>query len=125
MFGWSYPPGVSKLPWDDCPEPSREADQVGEICEEILSGACESPQKAIDKAMMIVEDLVVQRQCLEQMLWATRSYLPLREEMEEPACTCTQVRLNEQWCERHDGGWDEPTIREEVDNYFNAKKESK
>jgi hypothetical protein len=51
-FGWSYPAGCTRLPWDDVPDPSPESEKVLDILE-----AAGTDQTVIDTVCKIVDDL--------------------------------------------------------------------
>jgi hypothetical protein len=126
LFGWSYPPGVSKLPWDDVPDPSPESEEVCRIFEDLIITLEPKPNRAQDQICEIVERLTQERDRLKELLQATLCYLP--ERGEPPACTCKPGPKNafsdaDDWCERHDGDWDEPSLKEEIGVYLKPSEE--
>jgi hypothetical protein len=128
LFGWSYPPGVSKLPWDDVPDPSPESEEVCELLEKLRGiSRKDDGEIAKDKVVEVVDRLAQERDRLKELLQSTLRYLP--ERGEPPPCTCTKGDnqiygpIGPQWCERHNGIWDEPTLKEEIEYEFKTLEE--
>jgi hypothetical protein len=128
LFGWSYPPGAATDP--NAPynqqeyEPSPESEKAAETLDEMHQGVCEL-SKGEDAIIRIIDDLADERDRLKELLQSTLSYLPARGE--PPQCTCPPTlppEANIGWCDRHDGGWDELTLKEEIENFLRASKDN-
>jgi len=71
---------------------------------------------AHDRIVEIVDGLAIEKSAMRDLLERARAYLPARGP--EPPCTCRggyEVGAHG-YCERHDTGWDEPTLLEEIEN---------
>jgi hypothetical protein len=116
------------------PALSPEGDKVSEMISQVLEtegitgDAYDQLQEDHSKIIELVEKAAGEREHAIELLKSTLRFLP--ERGPPPECTCNpkpgahQCTSHEccepdmRWCELHDGCWDEPTLREEIEAFI-------
>ena len=100
-------------------DPSPESEHVAEIFDEMHAQAIEG-RKGEDAIVEYVEGMAQNHAYALGLLQSAVSLLPQRGA--PPPCSCPGGDREFAWCELHDSGWEELTVREEIENFLNAAK---